>query len=48
MGEHNINSMFLTPVVENEIINIVNCANPIIPKIVMTLVSMLYIKLLSQ
>ena len=28
MGEHNINSMFLTPVVENEIINIVKLCKP--------------------
>ena len=28
MGEHNINSMFLTPVVENEIINIVKLCRP--------------------
>ena len=48
MGEHNINSMFLTPVDESEIINIVNCANTKIPKIVMTLVCMLYLMLLSQ
>ena len=48
MGEHNINSMFLTPVDETEIINIVKLAKPTIPKIVMTLVCMLYIMLLSQ
>ena len=29
MGEHNINSMFLTPVVESEIINIVKLCEPI-------------------
>ena len=28
MGEHNINSMFLTPVVESEIINIVKLCEP--------------------
>ena len=28
MDEHNINSMFLTPVVESEIINIVNLCKP--------------------
>ena len=28
MGEHNINYMFLTPVVENEIINIVKLCKP--------------------
>ena len=28
MGEHNINFMFLTPVVENEIINIVKLCKP--------------------
>ena len=28
VGEHNINSMFLTPVVENEIINIVKLCKP--------------------
>ena len=28
MGEHNINFMFLTPVVEHEIINIVNLCKP--------------------
>ena len=32
MGEHNINSMFLTPVVENEIINIVKLCKPQISK----------------
>ena len=28
IGEHNINAMFLTPVVENEIINIVKLCKP--------------------
>ena len=47
MGEHNINSMFLTPVDKSEIINIVKLCKPKNSKDCDD-ISMLYLMLLSQ